>query len=99
MQEKKLDAMQKILWDIYLILLQTKIQSSELKLIEDLLHKANTLHKTDKEVSRLCNLVYNYNLSQDEVVKYTNILRKALNQRTTTYKNATTAHLINTTAH
>lgn len=97
--QEKLDNLQKTLWDIYLVLLKTDISQTDLKQVEDLLHKANTLHKTDKEVSRLCNLVYNYNLSQVEVVKYTKILRKALNQRTATYKNATTANLSNTTAH
>lgn len=99
MQEKQLDSLQKILWEIYLILLKTRIEPKELKQIEDLLHKANALHKTDKEVARLSNLVFNYKLTEGDTVKYTNILRKALNQRTSTYKNATTALLNNTNAH
>lgn len=83
MQEKKLDAMQKILWDIYLILLKTNIQTSELKQIEDLIYTANKLYIADKNVIRLTDKIISTQMSREQFDNYIKWLGSALKTRKT----------------
>lgn len=83
MQEKKLDAMQKILWEIYLILLKTNIQTSELKQIEDLIYTANKLYIADKNVIRLTDKIIFTQMSRDSFDNYIKWLGSALKTRKT----------------
>lgn len=87
-QQKKLDNFETILWAIFQEILKSDIPMDQVSKFETLLHNASRLYKADKEVIRLCNVVYKYNLNTEDIAKYEGLLVRALNTRNTLHSTA-----------
>lgn len=83
---EKLDDVQQAIFELEKRLIALNLNTEQLDKLEQQLLKINTLYKPKKEIVRLSKIYFIYNLSENEKLKYAQILKRTISQNISSHK-------------
>lgn len=83
---EKLDEVQQAIFDLEKRLIDLNLNTEQLDKLEQQLLKINILYKPKKEIVRLSKIYFIYNLSENEKLKYAQILKRTISQNISSHK-------------